>query len=233
MKDKKKEKPDEKSKSGGIAFLISIILLYIIGCVSIIAVILILSVMGALEYTWFRFFVGFATGLVIFSFSGLDGFRTFLHEAKHAVMVIISGNSLKEFHASEHSGHVTYELQEDNLQSAPWITLAPYCLPLFSLPLFIICLFVSDKNHPLFTILLAAALGIDFTTGLHEIHISQTDLKRIYGGIMISASFIGAMFFSWFSFCLLWIIAGNHGVLIFFQLFMEMIASLFTRIWGD
>ena len=232
MKDKE-QKVDCKSKSGGLLFLVSIILLYILGCISLIAFLFIITTVDYPSGLWLRVIIGFSGAMALFSHSGLDHLRTFIHEAKHAFVVIITGSSLQEFRATKTSGHVTYQMGEENEHLTPWITLAPYCFPLFSLPFFLCCLLTSVENHHFYVTWLAIFLGIDFTTGLHEMHVGQTDLSRIFGGFFVSASFIGGMFFSWFSLCLLWIVGGNDGLIVFLGLGLEMVRYSFQQLISE
>ena len=207
----KKKKVDTKSRIGGLLFLITIIAVFFVGIIALLAnIIIVLNTKFHLPNLIVSFF-GFVLGFIVFSGPGFIKLRTFLHESKHAIAVVLTGNKLKEFKAEDGSGYVTFEIYKDKLGFAPAIALAPYYFPLCSLPLFLLALFLGNSYPIVFSFLLGASCAVDILSGVAEIHPNQSDLKRIIGGFLIAAAFIGGFLFTWFNICLLWVLSGPSG----------------------
>lgn len=163
-------------------------------------------------------FVLFCSSIVItFLFSRslkLSRLRVFLHESKHAIVVLMSGNKMKGFKVKEHEGKVDFQMYEDKVHYGPFIVLAPYCLPLLSVPALIFAI-LADGEDIVFSltaaVILGAALGLDYETAFHDLHPQQTDFKQVVGGFFASALFIGSVMFISGSACLLWAVGGRQG----------------------
>ena len=198
-------------KFGGLYFFTLIPLSLLIGCVALINLVLLLLYGQSNNTAWAFFFSGFVGASAIVSTMKLRKFRTFIHELKHAIVVVCTGNRLKEFHVEEHTGHVSYDLLVSKAHFAPLIILAPYFYPVLSIPTLIVCLLYEHRFPELLTVLLGGSLAADIIMGYQEIHSNQTDLKKIFGGFLIAAIFIISIQFMWSMLCLLWVSAGNNA----------------------
>src|SRR5690606_22172439 len=76
---------------------------------------------------------GFIGLVIIASSLRAAKLRVLIHELKHAVVVKLTGNKIKDFHIERNTGHVKYTLYSNTVHLAPIIALAPYFYPLFSL----------------------------------------------------------------------------------------------------
>lgn len=217
-RNRKKEAAEKKKllsqKVGSIAFYVAIPCSFILAttfCYSLVKVVMNVTLS---RETLTLFGCSFLGAVIVFGTSKIPRLRTFLHESKHAVLVILTGNKLKEFKAAKDTGHVSYDLYTDRIHLGPFITLAPYFFPLFSLPLFFIAIIAGNWYSELFIVLLSFSLGLDLTTALQELHPHQSDLQRIFGGKWIAYLFIGGANLAWSLICLLWILGGWQGLLL-------------------
>jgi hypothetical protein len=160
---------------------------------------------------WGLFLQALLTGVVILAGSKFQRLSTFLHEVKHAVLVVCTGNILKEMKVGRDRGHVSYQMYKDTLHFEPFVMLAPYFLPLLSFPALIAALFLEEKHRFGAIYLLGLALGLDLMSAWREFHPHQTDLRRIFGGFFIARTFIFTANLFWISVCLLWLVGGANG----------------------
>ena len=137
-------------------------------------------------------------------------FRTFIHELKHFILVVLSGNKVKDFHFDTHTGHVEFAMYSNKVHFGPFIAMAPYFLPLFSLPTLIACFVFEEWNKPMLCILLGITLAADISMAYKEIHPHQTDFKKIFGGFLICALYLAGFHLMWTSLCLLWVLSLIH-----------------------
>ena len=163
------------------------------------------------ELSWAIFAAGVVAAATIVGGMKLHRFRTFVHELKHAVVVILTGNRIYDFRVDKHTGHVKYSLTHDTLRFAPLIAIAPYFLPLFSVPVLVACLIFDQTFSNWLCFILGFALTTDIILGFQEIHPHQTDIKNSFGGIILVGLFIVSIQIMWTSICLLWVTAGRDG----------------------
>jgi hypothetical protein len=216
---KKKTPPNISlaKKFGSLAFYISIPVLLVLNTLALVSLTGLLAALGFDKLAWGVFAQGFLLFSYFVSRDALSGLRTLLHELKHTVVVMLTGNKFKSISIGRHEGHVCYEAYRATLHLEPFVILAPYFWPLLSLPAFAACIasefIVPQAYHLLFVYLLGSAAGIDITTSLREISPHQSDLKRIFGGFIATRSFIYLANFGWTGICLLWLAGGNKGLL--------------------
>jgi hypothetical protein len=155
---------------------------------------------------------GLIAAVLIVASSKIHKFRTIIHEVKHAVMIMLTGNKLKSIVAEKHEGHVEYQMYKERLHFAPLIKLAPYFFPLFSLPMFGIAM-IFDSFYAVFcSLLLGASLGADAAFGIEEIHPFQTDFKKLLGGFFISKIYLVGFYLFWSLSLTLWVRSGPDGI---------------------
>lgn len=199
------------SPVGGITFFISLIfllfisvnnLIFLPGLVNFAA----LATLGIL-------ILGFILGCFSASFLIRGHASVFLHELKHRIVSNLVGNKEKDLVVKKNSGHFEYEFSQKTAHYNAIISLAPYCLPLFSLPLLLIALVFFHTNMNLVVVCLGLGMGIDFILNKRDISPYQTDISSIRGGYRIGLTYIFAMNCAWSTFLLAWIIKGNSGLL--------------------
>lgn len=212
---KSAKKIDLKKRHFSLALLLAIPCSFFLAVFGLLVLITILTNYPSQKTThepvWGLFACGFlGTSLLTFGlrFAWLE---TFIHELKHAVIVILSGNRLKAFSVSSTAGHVEYELEADELHLTPFIMLAPYYLPLFSIPTLIACIVFEGELTNYLSLALGITLALDLLTSLKELHPAQSDLKRILGGFLSAGSFIAGVLSLWTVLCLLWVANGREA----------------------
>ena len=132
-----------------------------------------------------------------------------------AIVVMMTGNVVKGFSVQHSEGNVEYQMYKDRLQYGPFITLAPYCFPLFAIPAFVVA--VIFDSDPVVSIVACGVLGvslaIDFETAFHDLHPNQTDFQQIIGGFFASGLYIASVLFFTGNVCALLALAGRQGFL--------------------
>ena len=215
---KKKNEPDVKKRFGSLAFYFSIPT----------ALALTLLVVGQTFYFFQThpldvsriviFCHSFLAGILIASTLLSERIRTLLHELKHAAVVVLSGNKVKEISVGSGEGHVHYEAYEDKSHLEPFVAMAPYFFPLLSLPILIGSFFI-DAFYPTAALYcLGIFYGIDLATGYLEITSYQSDLKRIYGGFIATRAFLVSVNFLYLSLVLFWALSGRPGIFLSLEL---------------
>ena len=207
----KKKKNNTLKKIGSFSFLLSIPVSYSLIIVLSLITLGLLSVYR-IDREVFALFISALIGSIsITSNTKMPKFRVFIHELKHAVVIILTGNKLTDFKVDKHTGHVKYLMYLNKVHFAPTITLAPYYFPLFSLPTLIACIVLEYKFKLMLSFLLGASLGFDLETSFHEIHPDQTDIKKIFGGMFLAKLYIFGVNTLWLMICFIWILAGRNG----------------------
>jgi hypothetical protein len=174
------------------------------------------------EEIWSSFGLGAIAVLFIAGTSKMSKTRVFIHELKHFIVVILTGNRVKDFHVDTHTGHVAFAMYTDKVHFAPFIAMAPYFWPLLSLPMLIACLIFEDYNKAMLSIALGATLSFDLVTAYQDIHPHQTDFKQVFGGFLVCGVYLAGFHFMWTMFCLLWVLAGRSGFVYAFYVFYEL-----------
>jgi hypothetical protein len=140
--------------------------------------------------------------------------KTLIHELKHAALVILTGNILKEISVRSNGGHVTYQTYKSRLHLEPFVAMAPYFFPLFSLPVFIAALFLERLYPTALLYSLGFFYGIDLATGYMEISSHQSDLRRIYGGFLATRLFLLVVHLLYFASIAYWTLSGITGIVV-------------------
>ena len=205
-------KPKFKKRFGSFAFFIAIPLT-VIG--AIICLRSAADLIQRAEYDPIRlraYLIGLIPAAIFFSVVGMHRIRTFIHETKHAVLVLFTGNNVKRFRSGKYEGQVDYEMYLDTLHMEPFVLLAPYCWPLFSLPVLVAAMIFEGSSTVEFLIAVGATLACDTIFGYREIHPAQTDLKRLWGGWFVTRPFIYGLHIFWFSLCTVWALGGRAAL---------------------
>lgn len=208
---KKKTKIDLKKKFGSFAFFFSIPVTLVLAAIGIRTLMRLVELYPFDRLRWSVFAMGVCLAVIVFSGSGWQRLKTFLHELKHAVIVVLTGNKLTGFSFGKREGSVEYQVYKSNMHFEPFVLLAPYFYPLISLPVLLVAI-IAEPDFPLqFYFILGCALGIDGITAFEEYHPRQTDLQRIFGGVLVTFPFIVLLNLLWWCCCCLWLVAGTRG----------------------
>lgn len=199
------------TRVGNLGFLIAVPGVLVLAGLSSAFCILAFSQAPATTNQWIFFGGGLLASIALSLTFTVSRLRTLLHEIKHGVLVVLSGNSVKGITIGKNSGHIDYTMRYDKLHFAPIICLAPYFFPLLSAPLLIAAIILDLQHRDLFLFLLGLGLGFDTCTAFYDLHPNQTDLKRIIGGFFIASIFIAAAHIFWITTCLTWVQAATQG----------------------
>ena len=233
MKKTKKASRAKKEKHKrhfSIAFFIAIPGNFVLGCVCLISFISLFDYYIFDERIWALFATGFIGSLAVVGTSKIPKTRVFVHELKHAVVVLLTGNRLKNFVVDKHTGHVEFEMYSDKVHFASIIALAPYFFPLFSLPMLIACLILENGYNLFLSLGLGLALATDISMAYVDLHPHQTDLKKVSGGFFAGLLYLAGMHFLWTTVCLLWVVAGRNAYLFTGSLFFEFMKAVAATI---
>jgi len=226
MGEYKQPPVDTSIKLGSFAFFLSIPLTFALGFSFSETTYQVISQIGFEPQTLTLVLYAFVTSAVIFSLRWLQALRTLIHELKHAILVLVSGNKLTDIKVRARKGHVSYMMYADKTRFAPFILLAPYFFSMFSLPTFIAALFIGDIYPLPLSIALGLTVGIDLTCNYKEYHPQQSDLQRIAGGRIGVLMFILGTNFCWAAASTLWIVAGNAGFILTSQQILNFTTNL-------
>ena len=139
---KKKKEPDTKRRFGSLAFYFSIPTASVLTAIVVTQTIYFFKTHPIDISRIVIFSHSFLAGVLIASTLLSERMKTLVHELKHAVVIVLTGNKLKEISVGSGEGHVHYEAFKDRGHLEPFVAMAPYFFPLFSLPV-LICSFFT------------------------------------------------------------------------------------------
>lgn len=230
-KDKKAREAALKEKNPfSLWFLFAIPSNFLLGCACIIALIGLQEFAVLRSQTLTCFGTGVLGSLIIIGTTKMHKLRTFIHELKHAFVVVFTGNKVKDFHFDTHTGHVSFTMCSTKVHFAPLITLAPYFFPMFSLPLLIICILCDQLYIYPLSFALGFALAADISMGFTELHPHQSDLHRVPGGFIFALLYLSGFHLLWTAFVLIWVFAGRNGYVYTGYLMLEFVELLAQRL---
>lgn len=217
MKRYKQPKIDTSKKSGSIAFFLALPTSFILGALAFYSTAALLVVQGLDGQRLALFAAGCVVPIGFLSGRAPSRAKTLIHELKHAFLVVLSGNKLTEMKVARDLGHVSYELYESRARYGPFIILAPYFFPMFSLPALACCIVLEIFDVQPYLLLshalLGAAVAADILSAVQEFHPHQSDLQRIWGGRVLTYLFLAGANFCWVGICALWLQSGVRGYL--------------------
>lgn len=199
------------SRPFSIAFLIAIPGNFALAAFGVISFVHLCHYSFGRSDVWALFLSGFVSALTIVATMSLAHFRVLIHEVKHAIVIVLTGNSLKNLVVKKGTGHVEFEMYENKLHFAPIISLAPYFLPLFSLPMLLVCIALEGAYTPVLALALGACLAADISFAYTDLHPHQSDLQKVPGGAFIALLYLASVHFLWTVLCLLWVLAGRSA----------------------
>lgn len=221
----RRKRQKAESNPFSIAFLIAIPGNFALACFGLISFTHLASQLPSNSLIWALFLSGLFTSATVVGTAKITRLRVLVHELKHAIMVIFTGNSLRNFVVKDATGHVEYELYRDKVHFAPIICLAPYFLPLFSFPVFIACLFLEGTNNSALAFALGVSLAADMSMAYTDLHPHQTDLQKVPGGTWFALMYLASAHFLWLMICGLWLLAGRKAFIYCGYIFYGMLRS--------
>jgi len=125
--------------------------------------------------SWFTYGFLFYILIYILILRGRIAFiEHFEHELGHAIVAVLFLRDIREFLVNPEEGsRVTFLDGANSL-----IRLAPYYLPVFTIPLAVIQPFVFSPIHLIIDFLIGFTLAFHYTSLLREFHLRQTDIKK-------------------------------------------------------
>ncbi len=229
----RKARPGKKQKHKrhfSIAFFIAIPGNFILGCVCLVSFIFLLDYYIFDEKVWALFATGFIGAIAIVGTSKIPKTRVFIHELKHAIVVVLTGNSLKNFVVKTNTGHVEFEMYRNKVHFASIIALAPYFFPLFSFPMLAACLIFEGSYNLLLALALGLTLATDISMAYTDLHPHQTDLQKVTGGFFAGLLYLAGTHFMWTMICLLWVVAGRNAYIYTGSIAIEIMKVIAARI---
>jgi hypothetical protein len=229
MKKKKTKEVEDVSSEpvGGIPFFVSLLVLIPIGLASF----------SLALGRWRSPFIPPTATFLLSVFGGAivghsmirGALHVFLHELKHQIPSNLVGNKGKGIKFGDTTGSYTYQFSKKTRSFNAFISLAPYCLPLFTFVTFLTALLTLRENHIAAVALVGLGYGIDLTINVRDISPIQTDLTNISGGYRVGLAYIAAWHFALLGVLLSWVFEGLLGVQAlgseFGRLFIEIHAA--------
>ena len=157
-----------------------------------------------------------------------DFFGVFTHEFAHTIASLLCFQEIHSFEAKEKSGLIwhsgTFRF------GRTFITLAPYCFPVYTLFLLLFRIIGASKLLFIFDFLIGITVGFYGQCYYEQTRPYQTDLKNI--GIPKSYLFIGAMLLFIVTIILLSIRLGTlNGIAFLFKSYWQDIVWLFKFVF--
>ncbi len=207
MGKKSKDAIEEHGPVGGIAFFVSLVVLYILTIAN-------LSILPALltEQSFFRwrlFIVGAIVGAACARYFIRGRISVFLHELKHSVLSNLAGNRAKGMRIDEESGHFEYSYTKRTAHMNALIALAPYFLPVLFFP-FLGVSYALAWNYPGIVLICSGlGYGADLILNFKDASPHQSDFYNIRGGYKIGFAYVIGMNCALFTFIAAWVSAGQ------------------------
>lgn len=219
-KSTKEEKVDD-GPVGGFAFFLSLSVLIPVSW-GIIYVIFSSINISALQRA-LPFGIGILAGFFIAHTILRGKISVFVHEFKHSFLAGLVGNKWKRMNVGDGSGSFEYSYSKKTSHYNAFISLAPYCLPVFTFlaALIVFALFRHDTRMALSII--GVGYGIDLIMNMRDISPIQTDLSEIRGGFTIGFLYVLAWNLSLAGVILSWALFGFIGWQMIIDRFLKLV----------
>ena len=219
-------KPDElPSKIGGVTFFFALAALALLSVINLLSLTIIIDRQSVRPLLYFG--GGLVVGLAIGHFAIRGRISVFLHELKHAVFSHFVGNRDKGISLRSESGHFEYAYSKATAHMNVFIALAPYWLPLVTVPVALLALCFSPS--PLLAVaIVGIAYGTDCLTGLRDASPHQSDLTIVRGGFPVSIAYLFFSHLLMFTIVAAWASSGVSGL----KLLLAGLTQITSRILG-
>lgn len=218
MSSSTKAKSDKPESQGGLAFFSSLFFLLVLSISNLTALVDIWSEPSQERMATFG--IGTLLGWWFASHFINGKWSVLIHEYKHAILALFVGNKWKGINVKRDSGHFRYSYTKKTASYNAFIALAPYFLPLFTLPALLIGIPFAGEGQRTLLILAGSGYGADCFLNFRDVSPHQTDLTTITGGYRIGTLYILAINLAICTILLAWVFGGLSGV-----------TALFERLW--
>jgi len=171
-------------------------------------------------YKWFG--AGFATYFILrmLPFVRKNGelFQTFIHELTHTVVAVLFFRKIHSFYAGEHSGVMKHS---GGRFGDIFISLAPYCLPIFTYAFLLLRIIGTWKQQMWFDIFIGFTVAFHSACFARQTRNYQTDIQQ--NGYLKSYLFI----------VLFWLFNATIILLSIRKGIVNSITYLFPQYWND
>ncbi|MDR2084533.1 MAG: hypothetical protein LBP67_06025 [Bacteroidales bacterium] len=138
-------------------------------------------------YMWFGIGMGVYFILRLILNKNKRWFQTFTHELSHTVVGLMFFRKIHSFRAGEGEGEIYHS---GRYRKNIFISLAPYCLPIYTYLFCIIRIICAEEYLYIFDILLGFTLAFHLTCFFSQMGAHQTDIREF--GLFTSYVFIFA-----------------------------------------
>lgn len=160
-----------------LSVLLALILPYLYQIGSIIFFPNNVSILRQLEiYKWLGVGIAIYSILHHFSKKNIIWFETFSHEMTHIIVALFFGKRIHSFRADEGSGAI-FTSGHKRMDDLP-ISLAPYCLPIFTYLLLSLRCLLNDNMVWVYDIILGASICFHFFCFKNQTGNYQTDINQ-------------------------------------------------------
>ena len=209
-KEKTKDEPKRGSDTvGGFAFFLSLVAL------TIASIFCCLFLVAAINKINAERIFPFLSGLILGSFIALVFIRgklsVFIHEFKHSFVANLVGNKWKSMKVNDSSGHFEYSYSKATSHYNAFISLAPYCLHVFTFLSALIGSILFWNDVKIVLLMMGLGFGIDLILNARDISPVQTDISLITGGFLIGLLYIFFWNLSVGSVLFIWVTMGWQG----------------------
>jgi hypothetical protein len=171
------------------------------------------------QYQWFLY--GMVAFFILYRIKflsrNIEFLQTATHEVTHAIVGMLFFHKIHSMSVNEDSG----EVYHSGRRGAILISLAPYCLPIFTFAFMVLSLLGATDKLFIFHLLIGFTLGFHLLCCWKQTRLYQTDIKR--QGYVRAILFIAV---AWFFNATLILLTISRGV-------VGAITYLFPQYWHD
>lgn len=224
MAKSKDEDTDSQEPVGGFAFFLSLAVLIPVGVSSFSLAI------GTWKPSFLPAVASFCAGVFGGAFIAYTMIRgplhVFIHELKHSIVSNLVGNKSKGIKYGDEAGAFRYSYTKRTSHFNAFISLAPYCLPIATLILFVAGETLARSDHRIAAFIVGIGYGIDIILNTRDISPIQTDITLIRGGYHVGLAYITAWNMAFLGVLISWVFQGLEGIKLLFSEFAAMLMSI-------
>lgn len=207
-------KKQKVKKHGGVVFFISLACLTILAFVNFHSLFALWNEYAAER--WQMFIAGMFIGSWLASLIVRNHIRVLFHETKHAVFSNLVGNRSRGMTIKRNEGLFEYDYTRQTAHANAFIALAPYWLPLFTVPALILSL--AWRSNPAISVLVVGiGYGADLLMNIRDVSPVQTDIQHVRGGYSFGIAYIVAINFVVATYLAAWVSYSWPGIQYLFE----------------
>lgn len=130
-------------------------------------------------YPWYLWIVVGASVFPIMNryfVKNMELIKTFTHELTHTITNLLFFRRVHSFHASEHEGGVVWSSGNNKLRFMT--SLAPYCFPIYTIPLLMFRCMVNSEFLPIIDVFIGFSIGIHLVCFIEQTRNYQPDINQ-------------------------------------------------------